>query len=204
MVELSRVQKTELRNCKQTPITSCQVQDLSKYVNNPSGTDKADVANPFYKGKVIVKNAVLHINLSYTLTGNVTRAEIALKDLRAFFKKTDVVLNFTQATGNPDLRIHGATLTELVQGVKVCSCEDGLMLGGWAPSPQHQTWGNALLLSATTPRRAWKLETVHEFGHKLGLKHRRDGGIMDYAHPDKPDRRKWLPSDRARIMALYK
>lgn len=40
--------------------------------------------------------------------------------------------------------------------------------------------------------------------HKLGLKHRRDGGIMDYADPNKPDRRKFLPSERERIINLYK
>jgi hypothetical protein len=45
---------------------------------------------------------------------------------------------------------------------------------------------------------------AHEFGHKLGLKHRSNQGMMDYADPDSPDRRKFLPSERQRIIDLYK
>ena len=200
----TRIEKGELRACKKQVVSECQLKDLQKLVNNPAGTDKADVPNPNYKGKVVVKAGVIHINLSYVLTGNIARAEVGLKDLRTFFRENGIVANFAASAGKADLRIHGASLSDIVQGLKICTCEEGLYIGGWAPNPNHPTWGNALLLSVTSPRKAWKIETVHEFFHKLGLKHRRDGGIMDYADPNKPDRRKFLPSERQRIIELYK
>lgn len=203
-MNLSRMQKAEVKACRQIAQNDCQLKDLQKLVNNPAGTDKADTPNPLYKGKVTIKARVIHINLGYVLTGNITRAQIGLNDLRSFFKSNGIVANFVASPGKPDLRIHGASLTDIVQGLKICSCEEGLYIGGWAPAPNHPTWGNALLLSSTSPRSGWRIETVHEFFHKLGLKHRRDGGIMDYADPNKPDRRKFLPSERDRIINLYK
>lgn len=203
-MNLTRTQKAEVKACKQQAVSECQLKDLQKLVNNPAGTSKADVANPHYEGKVTVKAGVIHVNLSYTLTGNISRAEVGLKDLKSFCKSNGIVATFTPSAGKPDLRIHGASLSDIVLGLKICSCEEGLYIGGWAPSPDHPTWGNALLLSSTSPRSAWRIETVHEFFHKLGLKHRRDGGIMDYADPNKADRRKFLASERQRIIDLYK
>jgi hypothetical protein len=88
--------------------------------------------------------------------------------------------------------------------LKLCTCEAGLYIGGWGPLPSHHKWGNALLVGSTTPRSSWKMADAHEFGHKLGLKHRSNQGMMDYADPDSPDRRKFLPSERQRIIDLYK
>ena len=162
------------------------------------------MVNPFYKGKVVIRAGVININLNYVLTGNISRADIGLKDLRSLLKDHGIIANLTANPARPDLRIHGASLTDIVIGLKTCTCEDGLYIGGWAPHPDHPMWGNALLLSSTSPRASWKIETVHEFFHKLGLKHRRLGGIMDYVDPNGPDRRKFLPSERQRIIDLYK
>ncbi len=203
-MNLSRAQRAEVRECKRQPVSACQLKDLQKLVNNPAGTDKPDVVNPYYRGKVTIRAGVIHINLTYVLTGNINRADIGLKDLRSFFRDHGIVASFTANPIKPDLRIHGASLTDIVIGLKICTCEEGLYIGGWAPNPDHPTWGNALLLSSTSPRSSWKIETVHEFFHKLGLKHRRLGGIMDYIDPNKPDRRKFLPSERQRIIDLYK
>jgi len=203
-MNINRLQKTELKQCNRKPITACELSDLQKLVNNPAGTARPDVKNSSYPGKVNVRAGLIHINLSFVLTGNINRAEIGLNDLRAFFKENGITANFSPSPSKPDLRIHGANLTEIVHGLKICTCEEGLLIGGWAPNPTHPTWGNALLLSTTSPRAAWKIETGHEFFHKLGLKHRRLGGIMDYVDPNKPDRRKFLPSERQRIIDLYK
>lgn len=206
MNTLTRIQKQEVKSCKTEAISNCGLTttQLEGLIGNPAGTQKSDVMNPDYKGKVVYSNGKLTINLNYILTGNIYRAEIGLKNIKEIYTKGNVIINFTPNASKFDLRIHGAALAEIAQGLKLCSCEAGLYIGGWAPSPSHYKWGNTLLLGSTSPRPTWKMTDAHEFGHKLGLKHRTDKGMMDYAEPDKPDRRKFLPSDRQRIIALYK
>lgn len=206
MNSLSHVQKQELRTCKTETITNCGLTaaQLELRVGNPAGTDKPDIANPHYKGKVVYLNGKLHINLNYVLTGNIQRAEIGLKNIKEIFAGGGVIINFKPNLTKVDIRIHGAALAEITQGLKLCTCEAGLFIGGWAPAPDHYQWGNALLLGSTPAKNSWKMTDAHEFGHKLGLKHRTDGGMMDYAHPDKPDRRKFTANDCFRIINLYR
>lgn len=206
MDSLSRLQRQEVRACKTQTISDCGLtsKQLKGLVGNPAGTDKADMTNPNYKEKIVYKNGKLHINLSYILTGNIARAEVGLKNIREIYGNGGVIVNLTPNPARFDIRLHGATLTEIVQGLKICTCVDGLMIGGWAPSPKHYKWGDALLLASTTPIASWKMTDAHEFGHKLGLKHRTDMGMMDYADPNKPDRRKFLANDLQRIVNLYK
>ncbi len=162
------------------------------------------MANPDYKGKVFFFNGKLHINLNYILTGNISRAEIGLKNIKQVFSDGGVIANFKPSPTLVDLRIHGAALVEITQGLKLCTCDAGLYIGGWAPAPDHSQWGNTLLLGSTPAKNSWKMTDAHEFGHKLGLKHRTDGGMMDYAHPGKPDRRKFTANDCLRIINLYR
>lgn len=80
-----------------------------------------------------------------------------------------------------------------------------LNIGGWAPSYEYYKWGDTLLLNPYTPIFYWEMTDAHELGHKLGLSHRSDLGMMDYWNEKiyKRDPRKFLPSDKARIAALY-
>ncbi|MET0355688.1 MAG: matrixin family metalloprotease [Cellvibrio sp.] len=206
MNNLSRIQRSELKACQSEPIINCRLTaaELKARVGNPAGTDKADVTNPNYKGKVVYSNGKLQLNLSYVLTGNIVRAEIGLRHIREVYSAGGVIVNFKANPGKFDIRIHGATLAEISLGLGLCNCEAGLYIGGWAPSPGHAMWGNALLLASTPEKKTWKLTDAHEFGHKLGLKHRTDGGIMDYAFPDKPDPRRFTTSDLQRIIDLYR
>lgn len=205
MSNLSRIQRTELRACKTETISDCGLTaaQLKTRIGNPAGVGKSDAINPSYKGKVVHQGGRLHINLSYILTGNIQRAEIGLKNIRDVYASGGVVINLKPSASKFDIRIHGASLSEITQGLKLCTCEAGLYIGGWAPSPQHFKWGNALLLGSTPAVKSWKITDAHEFGHKLGLKHRTDGGIMDYEPLDKPDNRKLLASDIQRIISLY-
>lgn len=79
-----------------------------------------------------------------------------------------------------------------------------MLIGGWAPSHKHLKWGKALLVNPIVHKDYWKLSDAHEFGHKLGLKHRRDGGLLDYPPEDGRDKRKFKSSDKQRITALYR
>jgi hypothetical protein len=206
MDSLTRLQKREVKDCNLQTISSCGItaEQLKGLVANPAGTNKADTPNPYYKNKIVYKNGKLHINLIYILTGDISRAEKGLKNIREVYGNGGVIINLAPNPVNFDIRIHGASLTEIVKGLNLCTCTAGLMIGGWAPTPQHFQWGNALLLASTTPKSTWKMTDAHEFGHKLGLKHRTDMGMMDYADPNKPDRRKFLASDHQRIINLYR
>ncbi|HTF85088.1 MAG TPA: hypothetical protein VL987_10960 [Cellvibrio sp.] len=207
MNSMSRAHRQDLKTCKTETISNCglTVAQLENLVGKPAGTTKPDTANPAFKNKVVFSNGKLTINLAYILTGNIYRAETGLKNIKEVYAKAGITINFAPNASKFDIRIHGATLAEIVQGLKLCSCEAGLYIGGWAPAPTHYKWGNALLLGSTPPRSTWKLTDAHEFGHKLGLKHRSDLGIMDYPpKPGKRDRRKFTASDRQRIIDLYK
>ena len=151
MISLSRIQKQELRSCKTETIANCGLTaaQLESRVGNPAGIDKPDVPNPNYKGKIVYLNGKLHINLNYILTGNIYRAEIGLKNIKDIFAAGGAIVNFIPNPTKVDIRIHGAALAEITQGLKLCTCEAGLFIGGWAPAPDHSQWGNALLLGST-------------------------------------------------------
>lgn len=202
----TRLEKQELKACKSAELENCTISasKVNALRGNPAGVGRADVANPYYKGKVTYSGGKLTINLNYILTGNIFRADAALKNIKELFAKASITINFTPSASRPDLRIHGATLTELAQGIGLCDCNSALLIGGWAPNPKHVKWGNALLVNPHSPHNTWKMSDAHEFGHKLGLKHREDSGLMDYPPKTALDRRKFLPSDRKRIIELYK
>lgn len=198
--------RQELKICKSEDLSNCTLsaKRVDELAGNPAGTGKSDEANPFYKGKVVYASGQLTINLSYTLTGNMIRAEAALKNIKEMYTKANILINLTPNPSAFDIRIHGATLGELAQGVGLCDCNSALVIGGWAPNPRHVKWGNALLVNPHSPSQTWKISDAHEFGHKLGLKHRQDLGLMDYAPVKTQDKRTFKPSDRQRIIDLYK
>src|SRR5690606_21203730 len=135
-----------LKTCKTETISDCglTVADLESLVGKPAGTAKSDTPNPAYKGKVIYTGGKLSINLAYILTGNIYRAATGLKNIKEVYTKAGIAINFTPNASKFDIRIHGASLVEITQGLKLCSCEAGLYIGGWAPSPSHYKWGNAI------------------------------------------------------------
>lgn len=198
--------RKELKICKSEDLSNCTLsaKRIDDLAGNPAGTEKPDLANPYYKGKVIYASGKLTINLGYVLTGNIARADAALKNIKEMYSKANIIINLAPNPSKFDIRIHGATLGELAQGLGLCNCNSALAIGGWAPNPKHVKWGNALLVNPHSPFRAWKISDAHEFGHKLGLKHREDLGLMDYAPVNAPDRRKFKPNDRQRIINLYK
>lgn len=202
----TRLEKQELKACKSEELSKCNISaaQIDALRGNPAGVGKPDVANPHYKGKVTYTGGKLTINLNYILSGNIARAEAALKNIKSMYTKANIVINLTANPSKPDIRIHGATLTELAQGVGLCDCKSALYLGGWAPNPTHVRWGNAILVNPHSPFQTWKMSDAHEFGHKLGMKHRNDFGLMDYPEPGVRDIRKFKPSDRQRIIDLYK
>jgi len=206
MSSIEKLKKAELKQCQAYKVTDCglTLEKVKALESNPAGTSKGDELNPDYKGKVIINGDKLVINLNYVLTGNIDRAKAGLKNITDIYAAAMVTINFSPNPAKFDLRIHGATLAEFAQGLKLCDCDAALLVGGWAPSPKHYKWGKALLLNSTTPKSEWPLVDAHEFGHKLGLKHRTDLGIMDYPPKKGIDRRKVTESDKKRIMDLYK
>lgn len=202
----TKLQKQELKICKSEDLSACKLsaQRVKSLAGNPAGVGRIDAANPFYKGKVVYKSGKLTITLTYVLTGNIARADAALKNIKSMYAKANIVVNLSPNPSKFDIRVHGATLTELAQGVGLCDCNSALYIGGWAPNPHHVKWGNALLLNPHSPLQSWKMSDAHEFGHKLGLKHREDMGLMDYPEPGKPDMRKFGAADRQRIIDLYR
>lgn len=206
MSQFDRKQKKALRSCRTQEISSCglTLDKIKSLIGKPAGVDKKDEINPDYKGKVSVKGDKIVITLKYVLTGNVDRARAALKNIVDVYAKGGVTVEFTANAANHDLRIHGASLVELTQGLKLCDCEAALYIGGWAPSYKHYKWSKSLLVNPVVHKDYWKLSDAHEFGHKLGLKHREDGGFMDYPPKKGRDRRKFSPNDKKRIAVLYR
>ncbi|AQT59048.1 hypothetical protein [Cellvibrio sp. PSBB023] len=202
----TRLERLEMRMCKSSLPANCQLslEQVENLQGNPSGVGKPDVANPNYVGKVRYVGGKLSINLSYVLTGNISRADAALANIRKVYGDAGIEVNLAPSSRKFDLRIHGATLAELAQGLSLCDCKSALYIGGWAPNPRHPIWGNALLVNPHSDRRDWRISDAHEFGHKLGLKHRTDVGIMDYPPKTAVDMRKFKPSDKQRIIDLYK
>lgn len=207
MENYSKTVKQEIKACVANIVSDCGLKssDIDKLEGNPAGTDKKDFINPSYVGKITVKDDKVFIGLTYALSGNMGRAKAALKNIPAVFKSQKVIVEFTENKDKYDLRIHGASLGDLADGLKSCTCEDMLRIGGWGPHYSHYKWGNVLLVNPHVHQDYWKISDAHEFGHKLGLRHRNDNGIMSYWDEQKhrKDPRKFLPSDRARILALY-
>lgn len=203
---IERKIEKELRACRTQDISDCGItaNTINKLESNPAGTNKNDVKNPGYQGKIDFKLGNVEINLRYVLTGNIKRAEVVTKNIANIFGKGGIKVNFQQDHNDFDLRIHGATLSELAEGLKLCDCESALKIGGWGPSYKHLKWGKALLVNPYSPRGTWKMSDAHEFGHKLGLKHRINQGIMDYPPKRGFDQRKLNESDKQRIIYLYK
>lgn len=202
----TRLERKEMRFCKSTLPSNCglTLKDVQGLEGNPAGVGKPDVINPKYKGKIKYAAGKLSINLAYVLTGNILRSQSALANIRKLYQGAGIEINLTPSASKFDIRIHGATLAELAQGLRLCDCTGALYIGGWAPSHQHPIWGNALLVNPHSEKKGWLLSDAHEFGHKLGLKHRKDLGIMDYPPPNAPDLRSFKASDKQRIIDLYK
>ena len=199
-------ERKDLKQCKTETISDCglKLKEVKSLIGNPAGIGRQDQKNPKYHGKVSVKNGVLHFNLSYLLTGHIDRAKAGLNNIIQMFSKAGVIVSFTPTVRNPDRRIHGANFAKLVEGLKLCDCDAARYIGGWAPHHTHYKWPNALLLNPHLPEKDWPNVDAHEFGHKLGLKHKVDGGIMDYPPKRGKDRRTITASDINRIKALYR
>ncbi len=200
--------RRELRQCASTMTSDCGLtaKDIENRIGNPAGTKKPDVVNPIYRGKVFLNGEKLIIKLKVKLTGHESRAKAAVKNIVKVYATQKVIVEFSLVSKDYDLRIHGATLGELAVGVKSCSCEAMLNIGGWGPSYKHHKWGDTLLVNPYSLREYWKNTDAHEFGHKLGLQHRTNLGLMDYWNETKyprRDPRKFLSSERDRIIKLY-
>lgn len=198
----------QLRQCASTTVSDCglTVSAINGRKGNPAGTTRQDIVTPAYRGKVKMSGDKILIDLKLQLTGHMRRAKSAIAHIKKMYATQNVIVNFTMVSQGHDLRIHGATLAELAIGLKSCTCEGMLNIGGWAPSYKHFKWGDALLLNPYVPRDYWKMSDAHEFGHKLGLMHRENLGMMDYWNEDdypRRDPRKSLPSEKARIARLY-
>lgn len=204
---MSKALREELKACAANIVSDCGLKssDIDRLEGNPAGTDKKDFINPNYIGKITLKDDKVYIRLTYTLTGNLTRARAAVKNIPAVFNAEKVIVEFVENKTRYDLRIHGASLGDLASGLKSCACEDMLRIGGWGPHYSHFRWGDALLVNPHSHPIYWKFSDAHEFGHKLGLVNRNDFGLMAYWNEKKYSRdpRKFLPSDRARIISLY-
>lgn len=176
-------EKKDLKSCRTEEISDCglTLKAVQGLVGKPAGTDKGDKVNPLYKSKIKVVGGKLTIALTYILTGHIERAEACLHNIKTLYTNAGINISFQPSSSQFDLRIHGANLSEFTQGLKLCDCEAARYIGGWGPSYKHHKWGNALLVNPHPPKKTWALSDAHEFGHKLGLKHRTDGGIMDYA-----------------------
>ncbi len=198
-------ERTDLKHCNAQSISDCGLtqKGVENLAGNPAGTSVKDEKNPHYHGKVQVKNGKVQISMTYVLTGHLERAKAGLNNIHTMYRNAGFEMSFTPSVQKPDLRIHGTNLAELAQGLKLCDCETALMIGGWAPSYKHFKWGNAVLLNPHSPKNTWAMTDAHEFAHKLGLKHRIDGGITDYPPKRGRDFRKFIESDKKRIIALY-
>ena len=198
-------ERKDLKQCKTETISDCglSLKDVKGLVGKPAGVGRRDAKNPHYVDKVVVKGGRIHFNFSYLLTGNIGRAQGALRNIESLYSQAGAIVNFKPSV-TPDIRIHGANFTELMQGLKLCDCKAARYIGGWAPHYKHHKWSNALLLNPHLPSKDWPLVDAHEFGHKLGLRHKVDGGIMDYPPKKGRDRRRIIASDIKRIADLYR
>ncbi len=205
MTTYNRAMTKALKQCSTDGIAVCSLTlgDIQSRIGNPAGVGKQDEINPHYKGKIKKNGDKLEINLSYLMTGNIARVKAAVENIQKVYATQKVIINFTPKVQGYDLRIHGASLGEMVAALGLCDCEAALYIGGWGPSYKHATWGKALLVNPVSPKSTWRITDAHEFGHKLGLKHREDLGIMDYPPKTGRDRRKFIESDRKRIANLY-
>lgn len=201
----------ELKRCAADMVSDCSLTAarVDQLGGNPAGVGRNDYVNPNYKDKISIEpGGKVLISLKCVLTGNKARAKAALKNIKRVYGTQNVEVNFIPTPGGTkthDLRIHGATLAEFATNLKACDCESMLRIGGWGPSYKNKKWGDTLLVNPYTHRIYWKHTDAHEFGHKLGLRHRTDLGIMDYWDEElyRRDPRKFLPSDRDRIIQLY-
>jgi hypothetical protein len=202
-----RLIKKELRQCKATTIHDCRVtkKTIDNLVGNPAGTNNKDYINPGYKGRITREGANIIIALSIAFTGNINRAKSAAKNIEKVYATQQIIVKFKEASKNYDLRIHGATLSEFVQGLGLCECGSAMKVGGWGPSYKHIKYGDTLLVNHHANRRDWELVDAHEFSHKLGLQHRKGLGVMAYwdSKKNRVDPRKFLRSERDRIAFLY-
>jgi hypothetical protein len=207
----SKINK-ELRQCASDMVSDCGLTAarIDALDGNPAGTGRADYVNPHYKGKITFQaDGKIAISLTYILTGNKSRAKAAIKNIRSVYATQNILVNFIPNPGGSqkhDLRLHGASLGDFASGLKACDCQSMLKIGGWAPSYKNPKWGDTLLVNPHTHRIYWKNSDAHEFGHKLGLRHRSDLGIMDYWNEKKyrRDPRKLQASDKDRIARLYR
>lgn len=203
-VELKRCASDMVSDCS---LTAARVDQLD---GNPAGTNKPDYINPYYKDKIAFEaGGKIVISLKCIFTGNKSRAKTAMRNIKKVYSKQNIQINFIPTPGGThqhDLRIHGASLADFAVGLKACDCQSMLKIGGWGPSYKNPKWGDALLVNPFTHRIYWENSDAHEFGHKLGLRHRTNLGIMDYWNEKKHrrDPRKLLPSDKERIVRLYR
>lgn len=107
-------QRRALTSCRTETISSCglTLDHIEGLVGNPAGTGKPDIVNPEYIGKVSFRGDRIVITLKYILTGNISRARIALKNIVDVYAKGGVDIEFSSNAAQHDLRIHGASLIE--------------------------------------------------------------------------------------------
>lgn len=184
--------------CGGKGISSSQVDQIR---GNPAGTNKKDDASTSTIQDVQLNDdGSIDINVSFFAKGDVKRVEKGIFNIRKAWKKQDVRVNFTETDmeANADIVVQGASLEDMVRSCLTQTCDAAMNIGGYAP------YSGKLLLLNTFDNTRTTLIDAHEFGHKLGLRHRKDKGIMDY--PPKnggPDFRKVRPSDAQRIRSMH-
>ncbi len=207
MPQYSRAISKELKQCAMDLVSDCGLTTnrIKSLEGNPAGITKVDYVNPNYKGKIMVSGDNINIRLNYIMTGNIARAQETVKNIKAVYATQNIIVEFIPNPGHYDLRIHGASLSDFANGLRACECKGMLRIGGWGPSYKNKKWGDALLVNPHVHRIYWRISDAHEFGHKLGLQHRTNLGIMDYWDEEqyRRDPRKFLASEKSRIAKLY-
>lgn len=111
----------------------------------------------------------------------------------------NITFNLVKNPADADIEIFGATLTDMVQVCLAQTCDAAINIGGFASLDNKR-----LLINSVNSGEMSDI-AAHEFGHILGLSHRKDGGILDYPSKErKGSGTEVLKSDVDRLRELYK
>ena len=198
-------QTEQLQKCRAADIDPCgglSKSQVDKHRGNPAGTGKADRASPLLKDNVTVnEDGSIDISVNYYGKGDRKRVREAVINIRKAYAKQDINISFSKvgSEAEAEVVIFAATLTDMVKACLARTCEAAIGIGG-----SGSFSGKQLLLNTVANGDNY-LTDAHEFRHNLGLRHRTDGGIMDYPpiSPNKRDNREVTISDRNRIRSLY-